>query len=1006
MIEYRFFSSFLFLAILTLLSFGTGPVLKAQNLQPHFRQFTTEDGLPSSEIYFIFQDQDCFLWFGTDNGIARYDGYEFQVFDSNNGLEDVVIFSMRESPSGEKWVSTYSGRVYQFTDGGFQPFRYNDRLIELKTDYLILTLLDVDAHGNLVVHIVNRGILRINQQGDSEWLTPNQDAIYNYTYRSQSQRCRNQNIIPYSYSTRSPKQEVKRVFEFDTQSQAWEEEGKYHLRSPGVKMAFFDQSDLLLAAADSLYLIEQNGQPQRTIAPLRNLTLGFPHAERGWFFGSDNGGGLQYLLWNGEKRVIRRDTLLKKHSISFGLYDHQGGLWVASLDAGVFYAARPELRTFSSDQGLSESKALSIALVGDTAFYAGFADGAVQYHHMGQNVSRDVVPRSPNIKPFSIFYDSIRQQLYTNNYRIDVSQSATPAFRAGGNPRISSHEYTPLLNLADNPSDPTRRLFFTLGSSFGVVDLDQQHIINYCGAFQALGKPLGTHHYHIDLQGRHWLGTLNGLYRLTAEQQLVFDTLGHPALAGRVQCITSMPPESVLFGTRGQGIIQYTPDSLRQIDIRDGLASNMIRDFHQSGSGDLWVATLSGLSRVSFAEDGRLVDLRTFHTAHGLPSNEIHDMDSRSGKIWLATSNGIAEFTEPPRQRSSAPPCLRGLSVNGTPRAVDSLLTFPHYGNDVLISFSTINYRMAGGIPYRYRLQADEAWQETRQPFVNFTNLSPGDYRFEVQSQNQDLVWSDSLLLSFDITPPWYQRWYVYVLGPILIALGIGAYFRARERIRRKEQNLQRQLLEMEWAALHAQMNPHFIYNCLNSIQQFILTHDEKRAVKYLVQFAQLIRDTLKVSVRGKHSLAEELAMLKNYLALEKLRFKEDFNYFLEVDADLDPERIQLPSLLIQPFVENAIQHGLENGERAGEVRIHFAGTAELLEVRIRDNGRGFDPHTAIRSDAMGVDITRRRLQLLNQQSSTDQPMQLRTLYHPDGSIAGTEICIRVSTQFVERSTP
>jgi sensor histidine kinase YesM len=204
----------------------------------------------------------------------------------------------------------------------------------------------------------------------------------------------------------------------------------------------------------------------------------------------------------------------------------------------------------------------------------------------------------------------------------------------------------------------------------------------------------------------------------------------------------------------------------------------------------------------------------------------------------------------------------------------------------------------------------------------------------------------------------------------------------------------------LERAALQAQMNPHFIFNCLNSIQNYILQSEKESAILYLGRFAGLVRSVLNASVSGKISLEEELSLLNNYLALEKLRFKDRFTYEVKVAENLNVFDVYIPPLLIQPYVENALLHGISGKVSGGEVSVFFEKKANDLEVSIQDNGVGMTGNgtkakSTISHKSFGMSITRNRLELLKNKQE-NEVVHTRTIYDKHGQISGTKVTILI----------
>ncbi len=185
------------------------------------------------------------------------------------------------------------------------------------------------------------------------------------------------------------------------------------------------------------------------------------------------------------------------------------------------------------------------------------------------------------------------------------------------------------------------------------------------------------------------------------------------------------------------------------------------------------------------------------------------------------------------------------------------------------------------------------------------------------------------------------------------------------------------EVVNLEKAALQAQMNPHFIFNCLNSIQNFIMENNKVQAMDYLSRFAKLVRQNLNASVESKVSIEDEASMLDNYLALEKLRFKDRFNYHIHVDPNIHLSSTFILPLLIQPYVENAILHGMKEMESGGMINVNFKTSGDNILVTVEDNGMGISTDTMTHNaSSLGMSITEKRLYHNN---SSESPLSIRS---------------------------
>jgi sensor histidine kinase YesM len=226
----------------------------------------------------------------------------------------------------------------------------------------------------------------------------------------------------------------------------------------------------------------------------------------------------------------------------------------------------------------------------------------------------------------------------------------------------------------------------------------------------------------------------------------------------------------------------------------------------------------------------------------------------------------------------------------------------------------------------------------------------------------------------------------------------------AEQQLRKQKaelDNISKQLTEMQLAALRNQMNPHFIFNALNSIKKFMLTNEAENADKYLGKFSRLIRSILNTSREPNISLEKEIDMLSLYLELEKLRFGKKLNYRIDLDESLAEGSVFIPTMMVQPFIENAILHGIMHKESDGEIVISFKDFEEYLEINVRDNGVGRKVASQILSDkkdghsSLGIEVTTKRLQALKTDHQIPAGIEIIDL-EDNGNAAGTLVKIFV----------
>jgi len=335
-------------------------------------------------------------------------------------------------------------------------------------------------------------------------------------------------------------------------------------------------------------------------------------------------------------------------------------------------------------------------------------------------------------------------------------------------------------------------------------------------------------------------------------------------------------------------------------------------------------------------------------------------------------------------------------------------LTLPHNNNYLTFQFVGITLQSPKKVQYRFKLEGlDKNWSAlTNRSEATYGNLPYGKYTFKVKAMNGDGYWSKELNYSFIIRPPWWRTWWAYTFFAVLFAGIIYALFRYRlNQIRvQHEIGLQKhRATELEMQALRAQMNPHFIFNSLNSINMFILENNKLQASEYLSKFSRLVRLILQNSQEAFIPLERELEALELYLELEVLRFENKFEYKIGVDNEVDITVLKVPPLIIQPYAENAIWHGLMHKKEKGHLEIELYLEKEILFCKIIDDGIGrkkaaeLKTKSSLNHKSMGMRITADRIAILQQEKEKNNTsISITDLVLPDGNPGGTEVLIKI----------
>jgi hypothetical protein len=453
-----------------------------------------------------------------------------------------------------------------------------------------------------------------------------------------------------------------------------------------------------------------------------------------------------------------------------------------------------------------------------------------------------------------------------------------------------------------------------------------------------------------------------------------------------------------------------------QYDSKKGLPSDNALAVLVDKNDNVWWGDYMSLSML--AGQGERERLITFNEKDGLLSSYYQSLkleQQRDGTIWLLTSMGLVSFhPDSIGTNKLAPPFfLEQIVINRdkTIRPASNSLRLSHFENSLTFYYTAVCLSDPSKIQYAYRLkELDSNWTYTSSRNISYNLLRPGQYTFELKACNNNNVWSLPLQFSFTIRPPFWQTWWFMLLLVSLIAVLIFALFRRRIAVFKARSAIKQQMAELEAKAIRAQMNPHFIFNSLNAIQESIVLHDFDTSYQYLSKFSKLLRLVLNNSEKNFIRLSDEIEMNRLYLELESLRFKHSFSYSIQVDDSIDAEMISFPSLMLQPFVENAIWHGLMQKDGEKRLSILFKRSGDDLDCIIEDNGIGREKAGDIKRqklgahyfESKGTGLARQRMELLKASGAPSATLNFIDLVNEHGAAAGTKVIISIPLQVLK----
>jgi ligand-binding sensor domain-containing protein/two-component sensor histidine kinase len=1023
-------------AILLLLQAYIYNVCNAQNDNVRCLNFGSKEGLTDNFAYAATQDHQGYMWFATPSGLYRFDGHAFKIFrspiDKPGRAISNILQTVYTAKDGTLWL------------GGFNTLQWYNPLKNRfwSPDYTKPTEKNLgDAY-----------LLNFTEdEQQNMWIATSKDYFYKFNNSDSS-------FIAYRYLF--PKTATKNTIKvIVTATEVWaiHQEGLYSFSKKEAYLGFYPiaKNDI----SNGMYDATKNSIILTTYA---SGLVTFNVEEKKTTIGNNNASLVNNNLfcvaksdtsiWVGSYPLFKIDSKtnslitiqskkdseydLKAFKIGSIFIDREKNVWVCGYTGlSMISWQNNQIRTISLTDKISgntiEPTGINFAKGGNDFFISNTASvGLIHYsinngivttikNNFGKAITSIVqtvdssLYASDGIHFLKVFLDKQKLIPYTL-----IDQNKQPIANVGRNvfdskgsvyiAAINNGFYiwntkknqlthynkwdwdTNTLTKTDNTMlpclvDREDNVWFT--SNAGVYKLNTAQGKMYHVAYtQHNNVPLltTTNYMAQDKQGHYWICTNNnGLYELYFDNgKEILKNYTQSAISGLpsdfITRIKQDKKDSTFWISYNTGLLKFNPITKKVVTILK----------KQNGL----VADAAGYA-INISNDNKLIQLH-FGNMNIIDLNE-YKYNTIAPQVIL---NSVKVFD-----------VEKIYNLNANKPQLD--LTYAE--NFIQIEFASLLFNNSNQTQFAYKLEgADKEWiYSGNRNTVSYSGLSSGQYIFKVKACNNDGVWSNNeLMLIININPPFYKTWWFVAIIIIAVLLSIFCYNKMRIAQVKKEEKLKtsfkQQIAETEMKALRAQMNPHFIFNSLNSIQKYILQKDNFTASQYLTKFSRLIRLILDHSNEKNIALNSEIELLNLYMEMESLRFENKFSYDIQIDTSINTNNIKIPSMLIQPYVENAIWHGLLHKEHKGNLLIAVTKNSNTnLIITIQDDGIGRDKAAELKSKQIlkkksyGMQIGRDRISIINQTQNTNATCIVQDSKDENGIVNGTIVTLTLPTK-------
>lgn len=966
----------------------------AQNLQ--ITQLTVEDGLPSNNVYGSIQDAKGFIWFFTDKGISKYSGSEFKTFTVQDGLQTNDVWDLSEDKQGRIWIFAGGDKMQYILDDNVHDMPLAQPI--KKTSYYSSNFTEDRVEFNFT-----QGVKHILEN----------DTIH---FLKKLQKKNDWQVLS-DYPTKiSLKNDAIRFSGLENNFLISKKGNKNHV--------FFERSNGNLSSFNFLFVTQKDDSFLKHFVILVNnkdKTVFVPdyknifHEMPSHAFATNQGEFIEIqtnlgTLVYDEKFKLVDKFIFKEQGLEYNvnktLIDNNSNIWICTQDKGVIFvrAKNENLKTIDC---LNDQNVLKIFGDGDDIY---FCDGAGNIF----NYSNEKCNKISNINSLKL---SRQQEFVRDNQIINIkpyqenyiicTKFDVFLFNTDNNTIDYLFEQNPadtifaIFSIKDIAYSDYKKSFVCTKSK-GVYIVPEDLRTN--SSVKILALPAVTLEYAS--KEKYFIGAIDGLYLLDLNTQEL-EKIYEDELNMRINNLVYR--DSILYiGTDGYGLAYIADKKVYFENSTERYITSDLKIIDNS----LWVTSNNGIDIFEITDNKSLIPIKKLRKSAGLISNEMQTLYRNKDFVFAGTKSGANKISLTSSFSDTETPLFYHAStyVNDIPISDDNKFSFKSNENNIQLRFDGISYKELNSVTYEYSLSGESSKTiSSTDNKISYFNLAPGDYTFKAHAIDVEGIRSkENYALDFTISQPWHRKTSSLLLGLLLLSLlGYYLYKRRIETIKDEaetETKINKKFADLELQALRSQMNPHFVFNCMNTIQYLIDSNQSEEASKYLNEFATLMRLFLESSKESTITINEEIKLLKNYLSLEQMRLDGKFNFKINIDPKLQNSIVNIPSMMVQPFVENAIVHGLFHKKGQKSLSINFVSTdSDQIKCIIEDNGIGRKKSEEIqikskgKHKSRGIQIIKDRMELLKTRKE-DFKIQFEDLFDDHGASEGTRVILHFDT--------
>lgn len=918
--------------------------------------FDSKDGLNASHIYGIVQDSEGTIWVGTSSGLLEFNGVRFKAVDMP-GLKNLEVLQLKIDEDDTIWFVNLANQLCRYSRReGFKSVQLQNQTVHTET-WINNNL--VGVYGNISVGKLYDKYTLLEVTTDPFYLLSQDKTLklgLNNTLVFEGSHIKLTDLI------------ARRAFNL---------------------ISFFDNEYLQFKSNQNLYKIIK-GPLFYTLEKVNlyknPLVLNsFTKVSDSLIHINTSVGVLAY-----DEKFNLKHHYYENINCTNSILDDEHNLWVSTMDRGIYFSHFSEIRSVKHFENSSISELHS----SKSSLWIGTQNG--ESSTLDESNKVKTISSQPGSGPVRFIIENSVNQII-------IGQNGT-------------------LSLCDDNGDIHNQLPASITSSCqkkAAFLTKNQFVVGTCNnsiIYKLNEKTIRQNQNYLqsvrvysmffdEFDSSLIINSGEGSYKYDKNfrrQQFFKDILTDNITTIKID----RAPNGILWiASSTSGIYGIDEDQIKYHFDKDNLLNtNSVNDLYISPSNELWISTTSGVNVI----DSTYTKSSFIMQKDGLLSNIVHKITHWNNEVYVGTSKGLNVFNKETNFNNLTPPpiYLDEVLVDGE---LNDLLELTGSEVNYRFKFHGINFSSLGAFQYKYRMKGlSDTWENITSDVeeIVYNKLPPNDYTFEIFAVNEDQIESLSpATISFAVPEPFYQRWWFYFLAFCISLFVIIAIFQSRIKQLNRKNRIEQEIRSHQLTALKAQMKPHFISNILNSIQSHSMLQDPMMVNSYITKLSSFVRKVLNMSDSETVSLESELAVLKNYIELEQLRSGYSFKYDIEIEPSINTSDYYIPPMLIQPYVENAIKHGMKGGSD-DLLKLQFSINPKgLLIVSIIDNGLGINQskqrnHKQNGHISMGSEINSDRINLLRM--TYRQHFSVNTINRKNESMCstGTEVILKIPNIF------